>query len=109
VVNCSKRPERARRHRDGTRTAAEIVEEAAALERYVERHAPNRRLQMYALGAKQALDWVRLRPWEGGEMHPIRMLDLTAFALKLRGRKPVNGVPYFARRRRPESDRRHRQ
>lgn len=96
------------RHRDGTRKKAELVTEAEDLERYVERHAPNRRMQMYALGALQALKWVYEEPWKAGDMNPMRMLDLTAFALKLRGRKPVDGVPYFERRRQDARARRKR-
>lgn len=96
------------RHRDGTRFRQELDAEAAELERYVERHAANRRLQMFAFGARIALDWVRLRPWEGGELNPMRMLSLTEFALKLRGRKPVNRVPEFVQRRQDASARRKR-
>lgn len=78
-----------RRRRSGRRYSAdERRDEIAALGRYVRREAPSRWMKAYALGAKQALQWVDDSS-RGGDMNPMRMLDLTEFALRMQSPAPL--------------------
>lgn len=83
------------RRRDGLQQPSEIRSERDALERYVTGDAKSRRLQLIAFGAKQALDWV-LDNRQGMAM--TRLLDLTAFALKIERRPPLKCVPRIQRK-----------
>lgn len=61
---------------------ARIHDEIAGLDAFLDGPAPDRRLAMYALGARQALQWVR-DTRQPDPMNPLRMLSLTEYALDL--------------------------
>lgn len=74
---------RLRRRRDGLHLPETLRAELHALSAYVNRRAPNRRLQLMAFGMETALRWATDN---GNNMNPMRLLDLTQFALKLEPR-----------------------
>lgn len=85
---------RARRRRDGLHQPERLRGELAALARYVDREAPNRRLQLMAYGMQAALKWATNNR---DDMNPTRMLDLTKFALRLERKTPLRLVPRLRR------------
>jgi hypothetical protein len=74
----NRRPARMRR------TWFEIAEETVALEHYIET-ASRKRTEMYALGAKQALEWLFQTT---DPMNPTRMLSLLDMALRWHRKRP---------------------
>lgn len=74
---------RARRRRDGLQQPERLRVEFEQLTAYVNRRAPNRRMQLMAFGMQTALRWALDNR---DDANPMRLLDLTQFALKLEPR-----------------------
>jgi hypothetical protein len=92
----SLRAVRPRRRRDGLQLPERQRAELAALARYVDLKAPNRSLQLLAYGAQVALRWATNNH---DDMNPMRLLDLTAFGLRLERKTPLRLVPRLRPRR----------
>jgi len=74
---------RTRRRRDRLHQPEVLRAEVQRLVDYVNRRAPNHRLQLMAFGMQNALRWATN---DRDDMNPMRLLDLTQFALKLEPR-----------------------
>lgn len=74
---------RVRRRRDGLHLPERLRAELDQLTAYVNRRAPNHRMQLMAFGMQNALRWATNNR---DDMNPMRLLDLTQFALKLEPR-----------------------
>lgn len=89
--------ERPRRRRWPGRNASEVTEEGGELQGYVKGAAHNRQMQMYAMGARDALRWAL-----GADFSPTASLSCTETALgwqRRKGRSRLKSVPVFVRKR----------
>lgn len=85
---------RPRRRRDGIHLPERLRAELADVARFVAGKAGNRRIQLMAYGMEAALKWATNNR---DDMNPMRMLDLTQFALRLERKAPLRLVPRLRR------------
>lgn len=79
------------------RDADQLVHEGSELQGYVSGAAHNRQMQMYAMGARDALRWAL-----GAPMRPTASLSCVETALgwrRRKGRSRLKSVPAFVRKR----------
>lgn len=89
--------DRPRRRRWPRRQVDELNLERANLQPYINGTAHNWQMQMYAMGARDALTWAL-----GGTEHPVGSLGCVELALGWRprkGRSRLKSVPVFVRTR----------
>lgn len=87
---------RVSRRRDGLHTPERLRAEFEQVTAYVDKRAPNRRMQLMAFGMQTALRWALNNR---DDMNPMRLLDLTQFALKLEPRTRLELVPRLQRKK----------